>query len=149
MTDTLKFLRIKTIFVHVFLEVSQVALEIKNPPAKVGDVRDLGSTRGSRQSPEAGGGNSLQYSCRKIRWTEKPGRLLSMGFQRVRCNWAHILSLWEIFLVLIQGGMIPYEPTKKLFFKKILLDGSSLWSKPHLRSFLPFLKYQNISGRTG
>ena len=63
MTDTLKFLRIKTIFVHVFLEVSQVALEIKNPPAKVGDVRDLDSTRGSRQSPEAGGGNSLQYSC--------------------------------------------------------------------------------------
>ena len=36
------------------------------------------------RSPGEGNGNLLQYSClKKIPWTEKPGRLQSMGSQRV------------------------------------------------------------------
>ena len=42
---------------------SQVVLEIKNLPAKAGDVRDLGSIPGSGRSPQGGYGNPLQYSC--------------------------------------------------------------------------------------
>ena len=42
---------------------SHVALVIKNAPAKVGDVRDLGSIPGLGRSPGRGHGNPLQYSC--------------------------------------------------------------------------------------
>ena len=36
---------------------------VKNPPAKVGDTRDMGSIPGSGRSPGVGNGNSFQYSC--------------------------------------------------------------------------------------
>ena len=42
---------------------SQVALVVKNPPAKVGDNRDLGLILGSGRSSGGGHGNPLQYSC--------------------------------------------------------------------------------------
>ena len=40
-----------------------MALEVKNPPANAGDVRDLGSIPESGRSPGGGHGNPLQYSC--------------------------------------------------------------------------------------
>ena len=43
--------------------VSQVALVIKTPPSKGGDVRDPSSIPGSGRSPEGGHGNPLQCSC--------------------------------------------------------------------------------------
>ena len=42
---------------------SQVAPVVKNPPAKAGDIRDMGSTPGSGTSPREGRGNPLQYAC--------------------------------------------------------------------------------------
>ena len=42
-----------------------------------------GSIPGSGRSPGEGNGNPLQHSCWKIAWTEEPGRLQSMGSQRV------------------------------------------------------------------
>ena len=36
---------------------------VKNPPANVGDIRDMGSIRGLGRSPGEGNGNPLQYSC--------------------------------------------------------------------------------------
>ena len=36
---------------------------VKDPPANVGDERDVGSIPGSGRSPGVGNGNSLQYSC--------------------------------------------------------------------------------------
>ena len=44
---------------------------------------DLGSIPGSGRSPGEGNGNPLQYSCLEIPWTEKPGRLQSMGLHRL------------------------------------------------------------------
>ena len=41
---------------------SQVVLVVKNPPAKVGDIRDTGSIPGSGRFPKEGNGNPLQYS---------------------------------------------------------------------------------------
>ena len=38
-------------------------------------------------------GNPLQYSCLENPWTEEPGRLQSMGSQRVRHDGATLLSL--------------------------------------------------------
>ena len=64
---------------------------VKNPPANAGDV---GSIPGSRRSPGEGNGSALQYFfffflvdssifAWEIPWAEEPGRLLSMGSQRV------------------------------------------------------------------
>ena len=46
-----------------YIQASQVALVVKNPPAKAGDIRDMGSVPGSGRSPGGGHGNHLQYSC--------------------------------------------------------------------------------------
>ena len=35
---------------------------VKNPPAKTGDTRDMGSIPGSERSPGEGNGNTLQCS---------------------------------------------------------------------------------------
>ena len=42
---------------------SQVALVVKNPSAKAGDIRDSGSIPGSGRPPGGGHGNPLQSSC--------------------------------------------------------------------------------------
>ena len=50
---------------------------------------DLGSIHGSGRSPGEGNGYPLQYSCLEDpwqEWTEEPGGLQSMGWQRVRHN---------------------------------------------------------------
>ena len=52
------------------------------------NVGDLGSIPGSGRSPEEGNGNPLQDYCLENPITEEPGRLQSMGLQRVRHNWA-------------------------------------------------------------
>ena len=42
---------------------SQEALVVKNLPASVRDIRDMGSIPGLGRSPGEGHGNPLQYSC--------------------------------------------------------------------------------------
>ena len=75
---------------------SQVALEIKNPPEKAGDVRDAGLIPASGRSPRGGHGNTLAW---RIQWTEEPGGLQSTGSWRVRHNWSDLsqraLLLWK------------------------------------------------------
>ena len=58
----------------------------KELPANEADIRDLGSIPGSEICPGDGHGNPLQYACLDNPWTEEPGRLQSMGSQRVRHN---------------------------------------------------------------
>ena len=48
------------------------------------NVGDLCSIPGLGRSSGEGNGNPLQYSCLENPWTEEPGRLQSMGLQRVR-----------------------------------------------------------------
>ena len=54
---------------------------VNNPLANAGDTGDAGSIPGSGRSPGIGNGNTLQYSCLGIPWTEGPGRLQSMESQ--------------------------------------------------------------------
>ena len=42
-----------------WIEASQVALVVKNPPANAGDIRDGGSVSGSGRFPGGGHGNPL------------------------------------------------------------------------------------------
>ena len=56
---------------------------VRNSPANVGDARDAVSIPGSGRYPREGNGDLLQYFCWRIPWTEEPGRLQSIGLQRV------------------------------------------------------------------
>ena len=54
---------------------------VTNPFANAGDAKDTSSISGLGRSP--GGRSSSILAC-KIPWTEEPGRLQSVGSQRVR-----------------------------------------------------------------
>ena len=49
---------------------------------------DAGLIPRSEKSPGVGNAAPLQWSCLSSPWTEEPGRLHSVGSQRVRHNWA-------------------------------------------------------------
>ena len=52
-----------TVIPELSPRASQVASEVKKPPANVGDLRDMGSNPGCGRSPGGGHGNPPQYSC--------------------------------------------------------------------------------------
>ena len=55
-----------------------------NPPASAGDRRDVGSIPGGREDPlEEGMAIHSSVLAWRISWTEEPGRLQSIGSQRV------------------------------------------------------------------
>ena len=56
----------------------------KEPACNVGGQ---GSIPGLGRSPGGGNGNPLQYVAWRIQCTEEPGRLQSIGWQRVRRDW--------------------------------------------------------------
>ena len=53
----------------------------------------VGSIPGLERSSREGNGNPLYSLVWRIPWTEEPGKLQSMGSQRVRHDWATSLSL--------------------------------------------------------
>ena len=63
---------------------SQVVLLVKNPPAKAGDVRDMGSIPGSRRFPGVGNGDQLQYSCLENPMDRKAWRATVYGVTKSR-----------------------------------------------------------------
>ena len=65
---------------------SQVALVVKNLPANAGDTKRGGLIPGSGRSPEEGHATHSSILAWRIPWTEEPGRLQSMGSQRVGYN---------------------------------------------------------------
>ena len=52
---------------------------VHNPPARVGNARDVGLIPGSGRSPGVGNGSILAW---KIPWMEEPCGLQFMGLQR-------------------------------------------------------------------
>ena len=59
---------------------------VKNPPAKAGDKRDVGSIPGLGRSLGEGNGTPLHTLAWKLPWTEEPGGLQSLGLQTVGHN---------------------------------------------------------------
>ena len=56
---------------------------VENLPANAGDVRDAGSTPGSRRPLEEGMAAHSSALAWRTPWTEEPGRLQSIGSHRV------------------------------------------------------------------
>ena len=71
------------------LGASHVVLVVKNPPAKAGDITDVGSVPELGRSPGRGHGNPLQYSC--LENLMDRGAWLAgyspWGHKRVRHDW--------------------------------------------------------------
>ena len=59
---------------------------VKNLPATAGDMRDLGSTLGWKDPLEEVMATDSSILAWRIPWTEEPGRLQSIGLQRVGHN---------------------------------------------------------------
>ena len=57
---------------------------VKNLPANVEDVKNQGSIPGSGRSLEEGMETPSSILAWRIPWTEEPGKLQSMGLQKVR-----------------------------------------------------------------
>ena len=72
------------LYLCAVLGTSQVVLVVKNLPANAGDANDSGSIPGSGRSLGVGSGKPFQYSYLENLMDKKPGRLQSMGPQRVR-----------------------------------------------------------------
>ena len=70
---------------HLFKNVPQFVVIPGGSDSKVSvyNVRDLGLIPGWGRFPGEGNGNPLQYACLENPMTGEPGRLQSMGSQRV------------------------------------------------------------------
>ena len=63
--------------------IYQAGSLVKNPPASAGNTGDAGSISGLGRSPEKEMATHSSIFARRILRTVKPGRLQSMGSQRV------------------------------------------------------------------
>ena len=66
---------------QIYFGASQVVLVVKSLPVNAGDIRDAGLTPGSKIPRR-----EISSLAWRISWAEEPGRLQSMGSQRVRYN---------------------------------------------------------------
>ena len=66
---------------------SQVALAVKNPPAKAGDTRDTGSDPWSGRSPGGGNGNQYQDSCLENPMDQKTWQTID---HRIAKSWTQL-----------------------------------------------------------
>ena len=85
-----------TVDVSSFLllkHASQVALVVNNPPANVGDIRDVGSVPGLGRSPDRGRDNPLQYSCLENSMDRGAWRATIHGIARVGYDWSDFSSV--------------------------------------------------------
>ena len=63
--------------------MSQVLLRVKNLPANVGDIKDVGSIPGKGGSLGGGHGYPLQYSCLENPMDRKAWQAMVHGVKRV------------------------------------------------------------------
>ena len=84
-----------------------MVLEVKNPPANAGYVRDAGSIPGSGRPPGGGHGNPIQYSCLEnpcvTGLTEESAT--SIRSQRVGHDWSNLAQHSK------SGANIHWAPT--------------------------------------
>ena len=65
------------------LQVFQVALVVKNPPANAGDLSDMGFIPESEDPLQEEMATHSSILAWRLPWTEEPGRLQFMELQRV------------------------------------------------------------------
>ena len=80
--------KVKNLFIHILSSgASQVALEVKNLSANVGDTRDAGQSLGREDTLVEGMAIYSSILAWRIPWTKESGRLQSKGLHRVGHDW--------------------------------------------------------------
>ena len=74
------------IYTSVYKMVFPGGLVVKNPPANLGDTGVADLIPGSGRSLEEEMATHSSILAWKIPWAEKPGKLQSLGSQRIRCD---------------------------------------------------------------
>ena len=87
------------IFHFIPISTSQVVLVVTYVPTNAGDVRDVGSIPGGEDPLEKEMATQSGILVWEIPWTQEPGRLQSMGLQRVGHKWSNLAHL-ALFLLL-------------------------------------------------
>ena len=85
---------LELVSMHIFPGASQVALEVKNPPANAKDIRDIGFIPGLGRSPGGWHGNPLQYSCLENPMDRGAWRATVQGVERSQTQFSDTLSLF-------------------------------------------------------
>ena len=70
-------------------------LVVENPPANVGETRDMGSISVSERSPCGGHVTHSSILTWRTPWTEEPGRLQPTASQGVKLDWSDLVHCWE------------------------------------------------------
>ena len=82
---------------------------VKNPPANIGDVKDVVSFPGEEDPLEEDMATHFSILAWRISWTEEPGELQSMGSQGVEHDRA--TKTFTLSLVWMdESGVIKYPP---------------------------------------
>ena len=104
-------------------------VQIKDLPASAGNA---GSIPGLGWYPRIGNGNPLQYSCLKISQTEVPGKLQSVGLQRVRHDWVTKQQQISNLPFMLMSSIPLYEYTSACLF---ILWLRGIWVVPAWSSY--------------
>ena len=94
---------------YSYYQASQVVLVVKNLPTNAGDIRRVSSSLGREDPLEEGMATHSSILAWRFPWTKEPGRLQSIGSQRVKHNWSNLMhahthiSLLSQFLRWKQG----------------------------------------------
>ena len=96
---------------------------------------DPGSIPGLGRSPEKEMATHSSILAWKIPWTEEPGRLQSMGSQRVRHDWATSLTIYLQYIPYIgEFYQIPQTPDNPNIMQ--IVPGTKKWKKKKLNPFV-------------
>ena len=76
--------------VYTIVGSSQVALVVKNLPAKAGDVRDTVWSLAQEDALKEGMATHSSILARRIPWTAEPGGLQSIGLRGVQHDWSNL-----------------------------------------------------------
>ena len=77
----------------ISIRAYQVALVVKNPPAKAGDVRNVGLIPGSGRSPGGGHGNTFQYSCLENAMDRGVWSAIVHGVAKIGNDWSDLACM--------------------------------------------------------
>ena len=95
------------------------------------NIGDLGLILGLGRSLKNEMATHSSILARKIPWMEKPGRLQSMGPQRVRCNWMTSLSLFISPWLASFKPSSPHHPERRTMAQPCLNTSLSLYHSKH------------------
>ena len=118
-----------------------MALVVKNLPASVGDARDAGSIPRLGRPLGEGNGYPLQYSCLE---NPSPGRLQSMGSQRVEHDWGDLTHSTLFHLLYFSCIVLFYIIIVVQSLSRVWLFGT-LWTAAACQASLSFTLFHSCA----